>query len=639
MPDCSAVPEIAGFMVHSAKWGQFLQGPHRRTQRPPMKPGYRPISLTRRFMPFASACLIVSTSACATLARNGGTVSNVAEADPPIISGLPPELTADAALLRLDGVEPSTSVLQTRNRASRQADILQDFLASEGYLAADVRTGPISTPDQRPELQIEAGKLFRISEVALELRGEVDSDLRASLLGVTSRLGEGSRAKTVDIERLNTELVLELRRAGHAFAESDNIDAVASRRDATLDVTFVIDAGPLVRLGELRAPGLENTQPQLLRTLKTWTDGAVYRPATIDRLRARLRSTGIFDGIGVEVSQTPSDDGNHPVILSLVEAKRSTIGAGVTASTADGIGADAFWERRNITGRGDKVRISAEAATISQALVGIYERPNIGRFGRTLTVEAGLRAQETIAFDLEGARIGASLAQPFNRWFSVSAGAIVDATRTRDLRARFIGIERELVTLAFPLTATYSTVTEPLDPQSGNRAVASVESGVSFGDGQPGYTRFQLSGATYRKIADDLVVAGRATYGAFTGSNDVPIDKLFFAGGGGSVRGYEFQSLSPRDVAGNPVGGRSLFDTSLELRWRRSTRLGYTVFIDGGGASANSDGAFDELSAAFGVGVRYYPGFGPIRFDLATPLNPRPGDSPVQVYVSIGQSF
>lgn len=530
-------------------------------------------------------------------------------------------------------------MLQTRNRADRQAGIVREFLAAEGYLAAEVEAAPISDMDQRPELVVTPGDVFRITKIDLDLRGDVSAELQNALRDIVSRLGEGNVARTVDIERIDQELLLRLRREGHAFAESVTIDAVASRRDATLDVTYVIDTGPLVRLGELQSVELDDTRPELLATLKTWTDGAPYRPATIDRLRTRLRSTGIFDGIGVELSREPDSDGNHPVILRLVEAKRSTFGAGITASTADGVGADIFWERRNITGKGDKVRLSAEAATISQALVGIYERPNIGRFGRTLTGEAGIRAQQTIAFDLEGARIGASLAQPFNRWFSISAGAIVDATRTQDLRARFIGIERELVTLAFPLTATYSTVTEPLDPQRGNQAAATVESGVSFGDGRPAYTRIQLSGSTYRKIASDLVVAGRATYGAFTGSNDVPIDRLFFAGGGGSVRGYEYQSLSPLDLAGNPVGGRSLFDTSLELRWRQSSQFGYAFFVDAGAATTNRDAVFDDLRAAVGVGVRYYPGFGPIRFDIATPLNPRDGDNPVQVYVSIGQSF
>jgi translocation and assembly module TamA len=149
-----------------------------------------------------------------------------------------------------------------------------------------------------------------------------------------------------------------------------------------------------------------------------------------------------------------------------------------------------------------------------------------------------------------------------------------------------------------------------------------------------------LSGSTYHKIGDGPFVAAlRSQIGAFFGSDAVPLDRLFFAGGGGSVRGFEYQSLSPRDSTGALVGGRSLFDVSAELRWRRSERRGYVLFVDSGAAANNVDDVFGELRTAVGVGFRYYPGFGPIRVDIATPLDRRDGEAPVQFYVSIGQSF
>lgn len=350
-PDRSAVLEIARFRVHSAEWGQFLQAPNRRMQRSPMKHGSPPPRCVQRLTPFASACLLASASACATLSGNGDGQFTDSQTSPAVISGLPTGLSAAASRLVLKDEGPSTSVLQTRNRADRQAGIVREFLAAEGYLAAEVEAAPISDRDQRPELLVTAGEVFRISRADLDLRGDASAELQIALGDIVSRLGEGSVARTVDIERIDQELLLRLRQEGHAFAESVTIDAVASRRDATLDVTFEIDTGPLVRLGELQSVALDDTRPELLATLKTWTDGAPYRPATIDRLRTRLRSTGIFDGIGVELSREPDRNGNHPVILRLAEAKRSTIGAGITASTSDGLGADIFWERRNITGK------------------------------------------------------------------------------------------------------------------------------------------------------------------------------------------------------------------------------------------------------------------------------------------------
>ncbi|MFN3314571.1 MAG: autotransporter assembly complex protein TamA, partial [Hyphomonas sp.] len=218
-------------------------------------------------------------------------------------------------------------------------------------------------------------------------------------------------------------------------------------------------------------------------------------------------------------------------------------------------------------------------------------------------------------------------------------GSFVDVTRTINQRTRQFTGERDQVTFAIPVSATYVDVDNPLDPQSGLRAFAGVENGLSLGSGTPGYTRMQISGSTYLQIADHIVAALRGEYGAFSGSNAVPADRLFFAGGGGTVRGYEYQSLSPRDSLGEIIGGRSLFTTSAELRWRRSERFGYVAFVDAGAASDDAGQVFQESKAAIGFGVRYYPGFGPVRFDIAAPLQRRDGDAPVQVYVSIGQAF
>ena len=415
---------------------------------------------------------------------------------------------------------------------------------------------------------------------------------------------------------------------------------LASRHEANVDLTFMLVPGPQVRLGTLEAPEAEGRNAEMIRTLKTWRDGDLYTPGVIDRLRTRLRSTGLYDGIGVAVADQPGSDGLHTVTATLVEGKPRTIGAGFSASTTEGIGVDAYWERRNLTGRADRFRVSTKVATLARDLTATYERPNIGRFGRTLGLEAGVRAEETDAYDLEGAKLAPASSQPFNRQLRLSVGAELDATRTTDLRAKILGgISRELVTLAFPVGLTYTDVGDPLDPQSGIRLFTGVESGIAFGDSTPGYTRIHLTGSTYRAISENLVAAVRAEYGAFAGSNAVPPDKLFFAGGGGTVRGYDYQSLSPTDGFGNLQGGRNLFATSAELRWRASERFGYAAFIDYGGAADDAGSLFSDAGAAIGLGVRYYPGFGPIRFDIATPLDPRDGDSPVQVYISIGQSF
>ncbi len=591
--------------------------------------------------PLAGACLLAATSGCALIPGLRGAVSQEAQTTPrAAVEGMPPALRARANELVRVAEPPPRSVLEARNRMNNSAGLLRDLMSSEGYLAADIAPSHIDAAGDMATLVAEPGPLFTVLKRDFAGRDQMVPEVALRLEEELEKLPDGAIARTQNIETMDDNLVLQLRRQGYAFARSEGIDVLASREDADVELTFLLVPGPRVSLGALVLENSDARSEKMIRTLKTWSDGALYTPSFIDRLRTRLRATGLYEGIGVTISEEPGADGLHTVSATLVEGKPRTIGAGVTASTTEGVGVDAYWERRNLTGRADRIRISTKVATLAQDLTAAYERPNIGRYGRTLSLETGVRAEQTDAYDLEGISISAALAQPFSRELSMSVGAKLDATRTVDERARIVGgIEREQVTLSFPITANYSDVGDPLDPQSGFRFFAGAESGISVGDETPGYTRLQLSGATYRAIADDVIAAVRAEYGTFIGSDDVPPDRLFFAGGGGTVRGYEYQSLSPRNAFGDIVGGRNLFSASAELRWRASERFGYALFSDVGAASDNPDEVFSDVAASVGFGIRYYPGFGPIRLDVATPLNRRDGDAPVQVYISIGQAF
>ncbi|MBU1288105.1 MAG: BamA/TamA family outer membrane protein [Alphaproteobacteria bacterium] len=556
------------------------------------------------------------------------------------LDGLPPGLEAKTRTVLETDEAPPQSILESRRQAGDAASTLEEFLASEGYLAAEVSPELIDSLDTKPRLDVQADERFEVASVKISMATPVSEPLQAKLDTALNTVPVGAPARTTDIEGLDNRLVRTLQDNGHAFAESGGIDVLASRKEKSVEITYALAPGPYVRLGDMTLTDGSASDMDTIRLYRTWTPGDVYVADKIDQLRARLRSSGLFDGIGVAISQTPDSNGLYPVELTLTEAKRRSVGAGVTASTTDGVGADAFWERRDVTGAGDTFRLQGAVATLARDLTATYTRPNIGRYGRTLTAETGVRAEETDAYDLQGVKVGASLSQPFNKNFTLSAGVTLDATRTKELRLRALLEPRELVTLSFPLAATYSTVKQPLDPQSGNKAFLGIEPGMSVGDANAGYTRLLISGSTYKKIADGPFVAAlRTEFGAFFGSNGVPADRLFFAGGGGTVRGFDYQSLSPTDSSGAILGGRTLFDTSLELRYRRSEKIGYVLFVDSGAAADSADEVFGDLRTAIGLGFRYYPGFGPVRVDIATPVDRREGESAAQFYISIGQSF
>jgi len=590
----------------------------------------------------ASLALAGTLSACTLLGGNGanGGISGTVYA-PASLDGVPDNLASRANDVLQTYQAPPASILEARRRADRAAETVEEFLSAEGYLAATAIPQPIDNAAATPTIEITPGKRFRIASVTIAVDGELDPDTAKEIDRAKKGLLIGGPAHTSSIERMDTVLVNHLKEAGYAFASSEDIDVLASRADASVEITYRLAPGPRVKLGELILPDDIKTRPPSVRVMQTWKTGDYYTPDKIRTLRTRLRSSGLYDGIGIEVSETPDADGTHSVELLLADAKPRSVGIGASLSTTEGAGVDAFWEKRNYTGRGDTVRVEGAVANISRNLTARYELPNIGRYGRTLDAEIGARQQETDAYDLTGLKTGATLSQPFNKNFTISAGAYVDLTRTVEYELTRSGPSDPIdqVTFSTPLSATYNTVNNALDPQDGNRLFLTLEPSVSTGTVNAVYTRYLTNATTYHSFTDSLIAAARVEAGGFLGDTDVPADRLFFAGGGGTVRGYAYQSLSPQNADGDYVGGEALFDAAFELRWRKSKRWGYVAFVDSGAAAADFGEVFGDLRSAFGLGVRYYPGFGPIRLDIATPISPREGDDPVQVYISIGQAF
>jgi translocation and assembly module TamA len=137
------------------------------------------------------------------------------------------------------------------------------------------------------------------------------------------------------------------------------------------------------------------------------------------------------------------------------------------------------------------------------------------------------------------------------------------------------------------------------------------------------------------------VIAARGAIGTIVGASlpDIPPDRRFYLGGGGSIRGYDYRSVGPK-IDGNVVGGLSFWDSSLEFRYRVTNTIGIVPFVDAGAAYEDSLPDFSEgVQVGAGIGLRYYTPLGPIRLDVAVPINPRDDEPSVAFYVGLGQAF
>jgi len=191
---------------------------------------------------------------------------------------------------------------------------------------------------------------------------------------------------------------------------------------------------------------------------------------------------------------------------------------------------------------------------------------------------------------------------------------------------------------------TRSTADNPLNPTRGTVVDLSATPYAGFANDPISFLRMSAGGSAYYSLdkGSRFILAGRTRVGSIVGEKTdvLPADKRFYAGGGGSVRGYGYQKVGPLDSDGDPTGGRSLFDLGAELRIRVTETIGVVPFIDGGMVTEESYPSFDEpLLWAGGLGLRYYTGFGPLRLDVAFPINGRKEDDLFQFYVSFGQAF
>jgi translocation and assembly module TamA len=260
--------------------------------------------------------------------------------------------------------------------------------------------------------------------------------------------------------------------------------------------------------------------------------------------------------------------------------------------------------------------------------------------GQDLLTGLELVREEDDAFDQLRATLTAGLRRRVAPEWVVGYGGLLEASLIED-----DGEETEAFLAGVPAWAEYDGTDDLLNPTEGARARFEVTPFAGTLDSEfTAFLNLDTRASAYWDVLDDdvYVLAGRARVASIIaeGVEDVPKNRLLYAGGGGSVRGYELRHVGPLDVEGDPEGGLSALEASLELRARVWGDLGTVVFVDAGSVSQESYPDFEEgVQVAAGTGIRYHSPAGPIRLDVAFPINRREEDDFFQLYFSIGQAF
>lgn len=486
-----------------------------------------------------------------------------------------------------------------------------------------------------------------------ERRDEVDLPARRGFAS-----GEVAKSGTVlQAENLSVEA---WRQQGYAKAKVAERRVEAAHDRDTLDAVLTMDPGRRAVYGTTTVRGTDRMDPGFVAYMTDLPRGQEFDPDDIKRAGDRLSRLEVFRAQRIEEGDAIAANGELPMAVILQERPLRRFGIGASYSTLDGAGVEAFWLHRNLFGHAEQLRFDAKVAGIGADVINrTGDEPSRSRFDPTaFTYRVGATFKRPGVFTPDTDFVTSLFGdrEVLDAYTRTAVTAQIGFTRifTPELSgsvflsggpSRFdddFGT-RNFVTAGLPTTLVWDTRDNKTNATEGFYVEAQVEPFFEFNYGNI-IGRAQVEGRTYYGFGEDnrLVAAARLKVGTLVGApiSEVPPDKLYFAGGGGSVRGYEYRGIGVDLTDGGISGGRSLIEGSAELRARVTESIGLVGFVDAGYVGAESFPDFaNKTKVGAGIGLRYLTGLGPIRADVAVPLNPGPNDPSFAFYVGIGQAF
>ena len=544
--------------------------------------------------------------------------------------------------------DETANAAQIDRRARADAELLAELLRSWGYYDATVEPAiDASRTELLVSLLATPGPLYLFESV--ELPG-----LDQAAPGEAERLRSAFAVKAGDpvvaqrVIDAGVALQVQLGERGFATARVGEQDIVIDHEAQVARLVLPITPGPVANFGQISVSGEPPFSSRHVQRIARFRPGDRFEANEVADLRRALIATGLV--ASVEVTQVPRDEGRViDLAVKLEPAPMRTIAGELGYGTGEGPRAEASWQHRNFFNPEGAVTVRGVLGTQEQLAAVVFRRNNWLKRDQVLNAQAYAAHVDRDAYEAKTLSLSAGFERQSNfiwqkKW-TWSLGAELVASDEEDtIEATGEPRRRTFFIAALPGSLGLDQSDDLLDPTKGYRLLGRLSPEISFEGGTFPYARMQFDGSAYHPVSDKVVVAGRVRLGTIMGAgrDDIAPSRRFYSGGGGSVRGYGYQRLGPRDVDNDPIGGRSLAEFSLEARVKVNAfggNFGIVPFIDGGTLSTDAMPDFRDWQIGVGIGARYYSSFGPIRLDIGTPLNRQEGDGRIAVVVGLGQAF
>ena len=573
-------------------------------------------------------------------------------------------------------VDPFGLLARARADIDRLKTVLESFGYYQGSVAVTVNGTPLDEPglgntltalpngsEARCKLSFGLGPLYHLGRIDID--GSLPEAARNSL-----QLSPGAPAIASDVLAGGARVLTTLQNDGYAFAKVDPPIAYEDPDNRVLNLTFKVEPGPKVAIGDIRITGLKRVHESFVRRRLLLHTGDPYSAAGVEKARSDLLAAGVFSTVVVRLGNAPDEQGRVPVTLRLQERLKHSFSFSAAYSTDLGGSGGVTWTDRNFRGNAEQLDVRANLINIGgNATQGLgydtgvkYILPDFGHRDQSLQFAIGAIKQNLQAYDQEALTSGVTLSRKLSSLWTATAGvSAVHETITQETST--CGQQKNTCVytlLAFPVGALYDStnLASPLlDPTHGLRASFSLTPTLSYGTTNATFLLSQVSASTYFDLEGLLrtepgrsVLALRGIAGIASGATqlDLPPDQRFYAGGSGTVRGFRYQSIGPvlKDQNNNPTanppipaGGTSMTAVNVEYRQRWGRSLGFALFADAGEVSDGVSAVSGKYRIGAGAGARLYTPLGPLRFDVAVPVNRQPEDDAFEFYIGIGQAF
>jgi len=601
---------------------------------------------------------------------------------PQLTGALETSIKHSSKLLRLAINQPSSKSALLK-RAAKDQEIFLRILHESGYFEGTVEfhaqdkkydadtlptsgknaNKPTSLAPEKPgivvDFKIIPGERFTIGGIAINTDSISDFRQKQTLRLTEDIVGlkAGEPVELVKLEDARKKIKNYFLEKGYPFVDVHTPQGTLNKENRTLNVIFTVSLKYHAIIAGTKIEGLTQISSSFVANRITWKEGDPYNEKEVKRTTKKLIISNVLSNfhVTVEPVANSSDDATNTQKIIMhakaSEARPRTIGAGGRYSTSEGIGGRVFWHHNNVLGNGEHLGASIKSSKREQRGKISYDIPDIGGPENIISFQGILLREKTRAYSGRTLTGGMSYDIPVQDTIHTSLGVLNDASH---LYAQNMIFNSHLT--GIPIIAKIDTSNDFLDPSQGMRlALQGTPYWGKLGDKSGQFTKVMGNLNVYIPLKQNELGEGKLVFAAYAkaGSlftndfNKIPPNKRFYGGGAASIRAYSYQMVGPLDVSSAPLGGRSMVECGAEIRARVSESIGVATFFETAAVTTKRAPEFCTKNSLYGAGfgVRYFSGFGPIRFDVAFPLIRRKDpsgkriDSPYQFYISVGQAF